>query len=439
MPPRTKSCAICRKKRMKCDATPPQCLMCIRTGRECPGIPEGPLFVDMTAKAGVGMKRRSKNNPVIQEPARVNQTPQDYIIDNLLLPQMYQISHRAMVIEAFYAKFLAYFTSDGERYDLQNKKTWLHQLPQLAMDGSYTALTLAVQATASAYCGVETGNMSVVRDAWNTYGKALSMHARIIRSNPKVVTVHMISTSVMLSLLEAMSSTTSDAYREHISGAAKMLEATGPGECSQGVLCQLFFHIRTQMAFVYLTTRKSQRIPVKKILIETLAYERLPTFQRLMSHIGMLAEIYVDKTSPGSKEQLIDLAVYSGVKADIDALYLEYKEQAESRGEVLSWKTSDGRTDYRDSFTALSLAYFSAARILLTILAPRLAATFPNFTDHYASILSCAYYLKAHRIGCAYMRMAMPLYLVAVHSPEAEQRMSAIGNFCSSLNVMYKS
>ncbi|KAF2795873.1 hypothetical protein K505DRAFT_323779 [Melanomma pulvis-pyrius CBS 109.77] len=423
MPPRTKACAICRKKRIKCDATLPQCLMCIRTGRQCPGPLDGPLIIDMSSTAGLGMKRKLKTKPIQNS---FYQTPKELMM--VLLPQM---SQRAMITEAFYANFLTYFTSDGEGVDLQNRRTWLHQLPGLSSDGSNTALTLALQATASAFCGAETGNMSVVQDAWKLYGQALNTHARLLRSKPKEVTVHMVSTSVMLSIFEAMSATTADAYREHISGAAKMLEVTGPGQCLGGVLCQLFFHIRTQMAFVYLTTRKSQRISVRKILLETLSYEKqhIPTFQRLMSHIGVLAEIYVEKTSPASEQQLIDLAVYSGVKADVDALWLEYKEQAEVRGETVSWTTEDGKTKYRDGFTALAVAYFSTARVLFTILAPRLSVTFPDFTDYYGSILDCAAFLKTHRIGCAYMRMATPLYLVALHSPSLEQRRRAIRNF----------
>jgi len=365
--------------------------------------------VDMTKTAAVGMKKRSQNQAVIH-----------------LVPQ---ISPRNVYADAFFANFLTYFTSDGEGVDLQNRQMWLHYLPNLATDGSNEALSLAVQATAFAYCGTEMRNPSLVQDAWKVYGRALSTHARLLKSDPKEVTVHMVSTSVLLSLFEAMSSTTADAYQEHISGAAKMIEITGPGQCFRGVMCQLFFHIRTQMAFVYLTTRKKPHISVQKILKETLGYKHLPTFQRLMTHVTTLAEIYVQKTSPGSTEQLIDLPIYSAEKAEIDALWLEFNEDASSRGEKLSWKNANGFVEYRDGFTALSVAHFDAARILFSNLAPRLHATYPDFVDPYASILSCSSFLRTHRVGCAYMRMATPLYLVALHSPNLAQRRAAISTF----------
>ncbi|KAF2868240.1 hypothetical protein BDV95DRAFT_630794 [Massariosphaeria phaeospora] len=342
-----------------------------------------------------------------------------------------QINQRALITQAFYGNFLIYFTSDGEGRDLQNRTTWMHSLPQLSSDGSNTALELAVQATAAAYCGIESSNAALVQDACALYGQALQAHARVLRSQAReAVTVHMVSTSVMLSLFEAMQATTADAYRAHIHGAAKMIEATSAGQCLGGVMCQLFFHVRTQMAFVYLTTQKGLRIPVRKILVETLEYRRLPTFQKLISHIATLAEIYVNFKSGGDGEQLIDLGVYAHVKAEVEALCLEYAQTAESRSETLTLvSATTGQRSYRDAFTALCIAYFASARILFALLAPRVAASYPDLTDYFASILDVAAYLRSHKIGCAYMRMATPLFLVALHSPRGGQRGRAVGVF----------
>ncbi|KAF2107709.1 hypothetical protein BDV96DRAFT_653497 [Lophiotrema nucula] len=338
-----------------------------------------------------------------------------------------QMSSAAMVTEAFYSNFLAYFTSTGEGADLQNRQTWLHKLPSLSSDGTNQALTLALRATAAAYCGTETGDPAVVQESIKMYGQALSEHSKLLRRMKREITVHMVSTSVMLSLFEAIRATTADAYREHIYGAARMLEATGAGQCLNGVLCQLFFHIRTQMAFVYMTTQKqaTKRLEVRKILVETLRYEKLPTFQRLMSYVATLAELYVAKTSTGSKQRFLDLSAYARVKAEVDVLWLEYQEQAAIKEEQLYWQDESGQTTFRDGFTALSISYFSTARLLFSILAPRYAAMYIDLTDYYGLILDCARYLRALNIGCAYMRLATPLYLVALHSPKEEQRKEA--------------
>jgi hypothetical protein len=401
--------------------------MCIRTGKQCPGPLDGPLFVDMNSST-VSRTKKQKSQQSIQK----SRHPKEYspvFPDQVMYGIVAQISQGAVFNEAFYANFLAFFVSDGEGRDLQNRQTWVHSLPTLSTDGTNNALPLALRATASAFCGAATANIAVQQDASKIYGEALQAHARELRLRPRDVTVHMVSTSVMLSLFEAMQATTASAYRQHILGAAKMIEVTGPGQCMDGVLCQLFFHIRTQMAFVYLTTQKTVRISAKKILVETLMYKRFPIFQRLMSQIATLAEIYVDKEKGNAKQQLLDLAVYSHVRSEVDALWLEYKEQAESRGEELSWVDGTGDIVYRDGFTALCIAYFAAARILFAVLAPRLAATYIDLTDHHASILNCAEYLSTMLIGCAYMRMTTPLYLVALHSPSLKQRREAITVF----------
>lgn len=272
MPPRTIACATCRKKRIKCDATLPQCLMCIRTGRKCPGLPVGPLIVDMTSLAKQGMKKRQPRvlDNSVQAPIRV------WAYAGNLSSQ--RVSQRSAVTEAFYARFLAHFTSVGEGNDIKNRSTWLHSLPILSADGTDEALVLAVQATASAYCAAGSDNLALRQHSWKLYGEALKKHAGLISRPPSKheITVHMVFTSVLFSFFEAMQATSADAYCSHIYGAARMLQVTKPRQCSEGTLCQIFYHLRTQLAFIHLT-----------------GIGRGASVQRLMDHIAALAEMHV--------------------------------------------------------------------------------------------------------------------------------------------------
>lgn len=399
--------------------------MCIRFGRQCPGPGKGPIIISMSGKT----------KPEARKPKTKEDSPGLFFCSlppETLWGMTIPISQRNAVTEVFYGKFLAYFTSTGESADIQNRVTWLHRLPDLSTDGTNNALTLALHATSSAFAFVKTNNISLLQDAYNLYGKALHMHSHLIRSK-KEITVHMVSTSVLLSIFEAMNATTASAYRQHISGAAEMVKLAGPQQCVYGVMCQLFMHIRTQMVLVYLTTRQEDQNTVcaEKMLRESLNYKRLPVFQRLMGHITRLAGIYVALEDGEDREQkqVLDLEVYMEVKSQVDELWLEYEEAAEQKGEVLSWTTEQGSTEYRDAFTALSIAYFASARILFRILAPRLAVSYLDFTDYYGVVLDVARYLSAFKIGCGFMRMANPLYLVALHAPQSEQRKAAIRIF----------
>jgi hypothetical protein len=400
--------------------------MCIRTGQICPGLPEGPLFVDMTGIARYGMQKRKSK----QSTESTNLTTQTWMCpDNTTI---HRISQRATVTEAFYERFLTYFTFEGEGKDIRNRLTWLYHLPLLSTDGTNAALVLAVEATATAYCAVESADLALRRYSWSLYGEALQTHGRFVsRSRSKdEVTVHMVSTSVLFSFFEAMQATNADAYRSHIYGAAKMLEVTGPGQCTQGVLCQIYYHLRTQMTFIHLTGNGNQTpVEVRRILYGTLEYKKLPMFQRLMSHVSTLSEMYV-ASSFGATQQSLDLATYIKVESEVDSLWHEYADPTANIGPQPLWKEAPtGTVQFRDAFTALTIAYFSSARILLGIIARRLATPLLDLTDHYTTILQASQFLQTYTIGCAYMRMATPLLLVALHSPRPSQQRRATGCF----------
>lgn len=402
--------------------------MCIRFGRECPGLEDGPLIVDMTEKARHGMQKRkstssSKPDVISESCDPVDQTFIDHI------------SQQAAITEAFYACFLSYFTSKGEGKDIRNQLSWLHKLPQFSVDGTNDALTLAVQATASSYCAIDTRNPALTRHAWDLYGRAIQTHSRYVaRSKVGVgaVTVHMISTTVLFSFFEAMQATSASAYRAHIYGAAKMFEVTNPKQCTQGILCQIFFHIRTQMAFVQLTNGgEGTPVDVRRILYGALDYEELPVFQRLTTQFTRLIDIYSETQALRGLTQeqcLTDLEECVTVADAIDELWREYTATALIDCETLSWHdVSTNTMCYRDAFTALTIAYFSATRILLAVIAP--IQTNNEHTVCYESVLQASRFMDTRLIGCAYMRMAAPLLLVALHAPSTVQRQKATGYF----------
>lgn len=407
--------------------------MCQKFGIECPGLEDGPLFIDMTKKARHGMQKRRRKLSVDVKPVPKLEAVRPQV-------KFDRISQQAVVTEAFYDRFLSHFTSEGDGKDIRNKKSWLHRLPQLSVDGTNDALTFAVQATAFSYCATETKNPALARHAWDLYGRAIQRHGRALarsRSAAKAVTLHMISTSVLFSFIEAMQATNVDAYQSHVYGAAKMFEVTDPRQCSEGVLCQIFFHIRTQLAFAQLTSNGERTaIDVKKILHDALDYDELPIFQRLTTQFTKLADIYNNKAESlvarSERTHVLDVEDVQVFEDEIKSLWDECTESATRSGEILTWhEPSTNTTHFRDAFTALTVAYFSAARVLLFLIGPQHAASHSGLADDCRSILQAALYLQTCSVGCAYMRMAAPLLLVALHAPLVKQNLIAIGCFRS--------
>jgi hypothetical protein len=184
------------------------------------------------------------------------------------------------------------------------------------------------------------------------------------------------------------------------------------------------------MVFINLTgDGKKTPVQVHRVLYGTLEYNKLPRFQRLLGYVSDLVDVYVEQKTEAS-EQLAEIQTYTMLETEIEELWFEYVNEAVDTDTLLFWEDiSTGTRHFRDAFTALVVAYFSAARILLGITMTQLTNVSPILSDHYTSILLASQYLQTHSIGCAYMRMATPLLLVSLHSPDSSQRKQAVAYF----------
>jgi hypothetical protein len=152
-------------------------------------------------------------------------------------------------------------------------------------------------------------------------------------------------------------------------------------------------------------------------------------FQRLLSHVSYLIEENAAQKSDASQHP-IDPETYTEVATNIEELWLEYAGGAASNDTPVFWQdVATGAIQFRDEFTALTVAYFSAARILLCIVMSRCTDSLFTIPHQHSIILQASQYLQTYTNGFAYMRMATPLLLVALHSPASSQREKATACF----------
>ncbi|KAF2251447.1 hypothetical protein BU26DRAFT_603860 [Trematosphaeria pertusa] len=510
MPRRTKACATCRQKRIKCDATLPHCIMCKRFGRECPGVTDAPLlFIDNSSyPSGKKPRRKKPGSQSESTPAGpVGWEVMGYghagrgLPEELAFVMLSQVSPRYVLNEAFFANLVCYFCAEGRHIPGSVRRTpsWLHILPRMAASGAPSpasnsnganALGLALRATTAAFSGIETRNQGLLQYAYGLYGAALQSQGHVLQAKgPKGVGMNMVAASVMLSMFEAVVATTGQAYAEHIVGASKMMEVAllqvpaeregaPPGGASGGggpgpLLTNLFFHVRFQLAFVYLTSQEGRVRRdecIKRVLMGACGWrkEELPLMQRLVGCIGSLAEIYFDAspsptTATRARKRRAGSEAYIRAKEEVDTLWQDYEPMI--KRQRLCWTNPEtGHTDFRDPFTALNFAYFSAARILLSLVStnpdpappshipPSLSSksgstskTSPALSsstvpasstpvssspdspdsvaaDHHALILDVAWFLRLRDVGFSYLRLHVPLFVVALHAPREEQR-----------------
>jgi len=497
----------------------PHCLMCIRFNRKCPGPTDAPLLFVDTSSYPSGKKPRAKKltrEASSLDVARRFEDGRGIAVGVGELPEemcyvlSVDVSPRYVVSEAFFANLVGYFCAEGRHVPGAVRRTpsWLHAIPRMATispssesSGNTSAngneaLALALRATTEAFSSLETRNQALMAHACGLYGASLRFQGKVLRLKAdKSGDMYMVVTSLMLSLFEAVAATSSEGYALHIIGAAKMIDnalnrpaPAGKGGGHSPMLVNIFFHIRIQLAFVFLTTLdpRSRDDPVMtRVLRDACGWtrEQLPLNMQIITPLARLLELLFSSeggmATPHS-EVIRRKISYTRAREEVNKIWADYEQQ--SVGQRLCWRSpGTGHTDFRDPFTSLTYAYFSACHILLNILAPTLVDSPPQRTtgmpyrqppgrsastsstsststraqpenesttpttsppsaskmffpktnpsfphpptiDHYALILSVAWYLRLRDTGFAYLRLHTPLFLVAMYAPSIEQR-----------------
>ncbi|KAF2807392.1 uncharacterized protein BDZ99DRAFT_79522 [Mytilinidion resinicola] len=307
----------------------------------------------------------------------------------------------------------------------------MHVLLELS-NNRHEALDLAVKATSTAFCAMELANPAVLREACKLYGRALAAHSSCLtkeRSNPNIHNIGLICTSVVLSLYEAMDGTSSAGFISHITGSTILMELALLEGHSQCLLQEVLYYVRFHQTFLSLLGRSDTPHSSNPLSYIGLS-DKVPTVQRLLNLASVLLTFYPSAPMP----QIPDAVILSQISKAIDDLWLEYTTtSARLSSNTITWTDSSG-VHYRDAMTALILMYFSAVHVLHALASSSSeheldAYSTADVIDYHARILNAAAFLYQKRIGCAYNRMSLPLYLVAVHGPLAVQRMHARNYF----------
>ena len=237
MPQRNRGCQECRKRRVGCDRTLPVCPQCLLTNRVCSGAVQGALIVEQTRK----VTSRYRQDPLCSRnrDITVNQQP----------------SPRALLSMAFVSAFISNVTS---LTDAPSRPGWLCQLRDIPQDERGSALDLALEAVAFAYCGVESKNHAVVMESYRMYGEALSRQSRGTSRQSEAPSPTLIYTSVILSLFEAEWSTSIAAYAVHLTAARKMLDSAGWEQSQNELLRQVVMHVQYQTGRILRATTISR-------------------------------------------------------------------------------------------------------------------------------------------------------------------------------------
>ncbi|KAK7954814.1 C6 zinc finger protein [Apiospora saccharicola] len=430
MPRKSRGCGNCRKSRKKCDEDQPSCQFCRRNNLPCSGRIVGPIIIDQTRRVASRYEGdrggAATNNRSI---------------------------HRATVSVAFSSLFLSFVDSSASASPII--PSWLTRLQDLPLSfRSKTALDLALQATATVYCGVHANNLVVIRDACALYGQALSLHSRsmtMTQMQPNEPdgppAAALICTSVVLSLFEAMWPSSLDGYAAHLTAARNLTCAT-PGLAAQTsteeatlpthteLLRQVYVHILYQSVLVAFTCPieclNSGELATKShsavILWDPSSSDQSqPLADRLVTQLFKLGKL-VCVLASGGQEAVLSFQLQA-IENHVKILWDEHlQEKARRRGRE---ETADVDVDG----SSLVPAYFASTTILLSLAKSNTSSSSSSSDNVEAAIeiqhqivLDSAARLSATPGGVsssAYLPMYLPIALVALHSTSPERRATA--------------
>lgn len=225
---RSRGCAVCRRKKIKCDLREPECQRCLNAGVSCPGPIQGPIIL-MAGKSG--------------SPATITSVPE--AVEVKLPPStqaksLQQSANKSILLSTF-VQYLAHSA---------RRSSWTLCLPSMATNNSSSTIPFrsALNALTLVYFAHASSDVDFSRHASREYGRALSLHrqslARLpasprlpseVRSSILSSLKQALLTSVILSYYELIAAFNPLAWASHTEACERLLTLIGTDIISENV------------------------------------------------------------------------------------------------------------------------------------------------------------------------------------------------------------
>ncbi|KAL5093919.1 hypothetical protein Trisim1_009395 [Trichoderma cf. simile WF8] len=262
---RSKGCARCLQRKVKCDEKLPQCSQCQRMRRPCPGPQTGTIFVH-----AVQTERGPKAEKKLQ--VQVAPTYQQVPITTAAIrqlqctrrtagesPTIYQPSVAPAFDQLFLTTFIDSFAKPSS--GCGPHQSWMNHLHEFLNSGD-APIRQSIRAAATAYHGRVAQNAAALRAAEHCYVAALrSQRSRLTPylnspSSPYIPDDQEVFTSMMLLYFELISPSSTASWLKHLHGVTSLLQLRGPESCQNGGLHPLFRSLRLLEAFSSFRNRR---------------------------------------------------------------------------------------------------------------------------------------------------------------------------------------
>ncbi|KAH3914151.1 hypothetical protein HBI56_052670 [Parastagonospora nodorum] len=289
---RSRGCAQCRERRVKCDETPEFCNECRRLGLACSGPSFGAIVIDMTERSKTrGRKKKESTRAAVTIRGKAdNDTAQapkttlprielhrktkavDMPVPNPMFPVERRYTEdveRAVTAiryqyrpptfyqptkvhpEALDNAFLSHYVqlnSGTKSYSPEIQ--WLSHLPRIHANATKPAVKLSLRAVSMAFYAKLHHDPSILIDSWRWYTVGLSAQRQSISriKGDQIPEESEVLVPLILALYETYCGTTATGAMIHLAAAARLMNMRGPHNCKTGIIWPLFKGIRNAEA-----------------------------------------------------------------------------------------------------------------------------------------------------------------------------------------------
>ncbi|KAH3944786.1 hypothetical protein HBI25_161150 [Parastagonospora nodorum] len=295
MPKRSTGCFECRKRKVRCDETKPECNICLRRGTKCPGYRPTQSFIlhrfdEQTDKPELIKEDESRYKYANHSPATQTTSPgssqavsrrpsaEEKPVDTTLPKRVSSIAaDRIQHVGTFIALYLP--TADGPA--LPPPSALMLALPTLPANSE--VLLAAVDALSAAQLAVKNRNYPLINRSRSLYGTALSQMLKAIQDPATAVKDETLLSTYLLTLYEVFVGVTQGhGFFYHVQGLLHLLKQRGPSSFQSRLSLQIYHAIRYNSLSIGYHMRKASMLDSPEWLAVTVKAARFDPYVALL-------------------------------------------------------------------------------------------------------------------------------------------------------------
>ncbi|EMD85815.1 hypothetical protein COCC4DRAFT_180253 [Bipolaris maydis ATCC 48331] len=333
MPKRSTGCFECRKRKVRCDESKPECNTCLKRGTKCPGYRPTQAFIlhefdtkrDKPAlikedenhyKFAIQSYSRSKQQGKSQSNPGIRVESVQYEPD---IPKQVSLvaSERIQHVSTFVALYLP--RTEGQA--LPGPSALMLGLPNLPVNSP--VLEAAIDALAAAQLAVDKMNSPLIHRSRSLYSTALSQMLQAIQDQETALKDETLLSTYLLSLYEVFVGVTrGHGFFYHTQGLLHLVKQRGPSSFVSRLSMQIYHGIRYNSLSIGILLRKASMLDTPEWMSVTAKAAKVDPYVALMDICVMVPRLLerTDKLSrPDCTQEEIDSLIDDSQKVASDA------------------------------------------------------------------------------------------------------------------------